>query len=135
MLDDQLVSALQHHWEDGFNKFDIDIVMEPIGEDILFSSPFVPKMTGNPDQLTIEGRQTFKDYILESFRRVPELSYSLDSTFVSTQTLIFIYSCYFANGETKTGADSLRVDSMGKIVEWRSHYSFAPEEIDSQILD
>jgi hypothetical protein len=135
MLDESVVTALQRHWEDGFNRYDVDLVLEPVARDVVFSSPFVPRLTGDPDKVTIEGADVFRDYIADSMRRVPGIRYSLDASFVSTQTVVFVYTCRFPDGQAKTGADSIRVDRDGKIVEWRCHYSFAPEKIDDLIAD
>ncbi|ONH26371.1 nuclear transport factor 2 family protein [Pseudofrankia asymbiotica] len=135
MIEDQVVTALQRHWEDGFNQYDLDLVMEPVDKDIVFSSPFVPRLTGDPEKVTIDGYDAFRAYIDDSMRRVPDIRYSLDASFVSTQTIVFVYTCNFADGQAKTGADSIRLNTAGKIVEWRSHYSFNPEAIDSLIQD
>ncbi|MBL7496583.1 nuclear transport factor 2 family protein [Frankia sp. CNm7] len=135
MLEDKVVTALQRHWEDGFNRYDVDLVLEPVDQDVVFSSPFVPRLTGDPEKVTIDGYDAFRAYIDDSMRRVPGIRYSIESSFVSTQTVVFVYTCHFADGQSKTGADSIRVNKAGKIVEWRCHYSFDPEAIDSLIQD
>jgi ketosteroid isomerase-like protein len=135
MLDDDLVTALHRHWEDGFNNYDVDTVMERVAPDIVFSSPFVPILTGDPETVTIDGIDAFRAYIADSMRRVLDIRYSIDAAYVSTQTVVFVYTCRFSDGQVKTGADSIRVDKVGKIVEWRCHYSFAPEALSSLIED
>ncbi|MCK9931784.1 nuclear transport factor 2 family protein [Frankia sp. Mgl5] len=135
MLDDGIVTALQRHWEDGFNGYDVDVVMGAVAQDVVFSSPFVPRLTGDPRKVTIEGYAPFREYIADSMRRVPDIRYSVDAAYVSTQTVIFVYSCHFSDGQVRTGADSIRVDDEGKIVEWRCHYTFEPKALDSLIED
>ncbi|MEX5636793.1 nuclear transport factor 2 family protein [Parafrankia sp. FMc2] len=124
MLADEIVTDLWRHWEDGFNQYDVDLVMRPVDRDVVFSSPFVPRITGDPEKVTIEGFDAFRDYIDDSMRRVPGIRYSIDSFFVSTQTVVFVYTCSFSDGRPPaTGADSIRVNKAGRIVEWRCHYS------------
>jgi hypothetical protein len=135
MIEDKVVTALQRHWEDGFNQYDLDLVMGPVDRDVVFSSPFVPRLTGDPEKVTIEGYDAFRSYIDDSMRRVPDIRYSIDASFVSTQTVVFVYTCRFLDGQVKTGADSIRLSKDGKIVEWRCHYSFDPEALDSLIQD
>jgi hypothetical protein len=135
MIEDKVVTALQRHWEDGFNRYDVDLVMEPVGPDVVFSSPFVPRLTGDPEKVTIEGYDAFRAYIDDSMRRVPDIRYSIDASFVSTQTVVFVYTCRFTDGQVRTGADSIRLGRDGKIVEWRCHYSFDPTALDSLIED
>lgn len=135
MIEDKVVTALQRHWEDGFNQYDLDLVMEPVDRDVVFSSPFVPRLTGDPEKVTIEGYDAFRAYIDDSMRRVPDIRYSIDASFVSTQTVVFVYTCRFVDGQVKTGADSIRLNKDGKIAEWRCHYSFDPGTLDSLIQD
>ncbi|CUU55017.1 SnoaL-like domain-containing protein [Parafrankia irregularis] len=135
MVEDKVVVELQRHWEDGFNQYDLDLVMAPVAADIVFSSPFVPRLTGDPEKVTIQGYDAFRAYIDDSMRRVPDIRYAIQSSFVSTQTVVFVYTCSFTDGQIKTGADSIRLDRDGKIVEWRCHYSFNPAALDSLIQD
>lgn len=122
MISQELVAALARHWEDGFNRYDVDIVMEPIGADIVFSSPFVQRRTGDPRKVTVEGYDAFRDYIDDSMRRLPGIRYTIESSLVSTQTVVFVYGFTFADGQSASGVDYLRLDEAGKIIEWRCHY-------------
>jgi len=64
--------------------------MEAVADDVVFSSPFVPVLTGDPEQVTIEGLSAFRAYIADSMRRVPGIRYAIDAAFVSTQTMILV---------------------------------------------
>ncbi|UGQ11986.1 nuclear transport factor 2 family protein [Yinghuangia sp. ASG 101] len=122
MITDELVAKLWRHWEDGFNQYDVDLVMAPIDEDIVFSSPFVRRRTGDPAKVTVEGFDTFRDYIDDSMRRLPGIRYTIDSVLVSPRTVVFLYGIAFADGQTANGADYLRLNDAGRVVEWRCHY-------------
>jgi hypothetical protein len=133
MLEDSTVERLRRHWEDGFNTYDVGLVMEPVAADVVFSSPFVPVLAGDPEKVHIRGSEAFRAYIADSMRRVPGIRYSVDASFVSTETVVFVYTCRFADGRAKTGADVIRLDENGMIAEWRCHYSFAPEAVEDLI--
>lgn len=122
MITYERVAELRRHWEDGFNQYDADLVMEPIDQDIVFSSPFVQRRTGDPAKVTVEGYDAFRDYIEDSMVRVPGIRYTIESSVVSPQTVVFLYSFTFADGQSANGVDYLRLTDTGKIIEWRCHY-------------
>jgi len=55
MLDDATVQDLQRHWDEGWNAGDLATIMAPFAADVVFSSPFVPRLTGDPAKTTING--------------------------------------------------------------------------------
>jgi predicted ester cyclase len=122
VVTDERVAELRRHWEDGFNQYDADLVMEPIDRDIVFSSPFVQRRTGDPAKVTVEGYDAFREYIEDSMVRVPGIHYTIESAVVSPQTVVFLYSFMFADGHSASGVDCLRLTESGKIAEWRCHY-------------
>jgi hypothetical protein len=135
MLDDVTVTGLQRHWEDGWNRCDLEMIMEPMGENVVFSSPFVATLTGDPAKTSIEGYEALRSYIWDSLRRTAGIAYTLDNTYVGTDSIILTYTCRLTDGSEKIGSDIMRVDGTNKIVEWRCHYPFAPDEVRKFITD
>jgi hypothetical protein len=128
MLDDALVTRLQRHWEEGWNAYDLDVIMEPMGADVVFTSPFVAKLTGDSGTTSIVGYAALQSYIADSLRRVPGIRYTLETTYVSTDSVVLAYTFELPDGSKKIGADSMRV-ADGAVVDWKSHYPFAAEEV------
>jgi hypothetical protein len=135
MLDDDTIRGLQRHWEDGWNRCDLEMIMEPMGEDVIFSSPFVASLTGDAGQTTIEGYQALRSYIADSVRRTAGIGYTLDCTYIGTDSVILTYTVRLPDGSERTGSDIMRVDGTNKIIEWRCHYPFAPDEVQEFIVD
>lgn len=135
MIDDATVGELQRHWEEGWNRGDVDTIMEPFAEDVVFSSPFVAKLTGDPNTTTISGYEALRSYVSDSLRRAAGIRYTLDATYIGVDTVILAYTFHAPNGVSNTGADSMRVDGDGKVVEWRSHYPFAPDDVEGLISE
>jgi hypothetical protein len=133
VLDVGTVERLQRHWEQGWNAYDLETIMAPMADHVVFSSPFVARMTGDPARTTIEGVDALRSYIADSLRRVRGISYVLDGTFVGTETVILAYGIGLPDGTRRSGADSMRVDADNQVVEWRCHYRFAPAELDQFI--
>jgi len=97
--------------------------MTPFAADVVFSSPGIALMTGDPNRTTIEGSEALRAYIEGALRRSPAgLHYTLQQTYVGTDAVVFTYRCDLPDGTQKPGADSMRVDDDGKVVEWRCHY-------------
>lgn len=123
MLDGETAQTLVRHWEEGWNHGDVDTIMAPFADDIVFSSPGVALMTGDPEQTTIEGADALRVYIEGALRRSPAgLAYTLQETYVGTDSIVMTYSCDLPDGTQKPGADLMRVGDDHQVVEWRCHY-------------
>src|SRR5262249_7518895 len=94
VLDDATVTMLERHWEDGWNGCDVEKIMEPFADDIVFTSPFVASITNDPAKATITGRDTLRSYVADSLRRVPDIRYTLDATYVGTESVVLLYTVH-----------------------------------------
>jgi SnoaL-like domain len=124
-VDEATAKDLRRHWDEGWNNYDLDTIMAPFARDIVFSSPFVSRLTGDPERTTIEGFDALRSYIAGSLGRTPGIRYTVDAAYAGTESLVLVYTCHLPDGTDQTGADSMRVDGDGKVVEWRCHYGFA----------
>jgi ketosteroid isomerase-like protein len=122
MLDDATTQALVRHWEEGWNGGDIETIMAPFARDVVFSSPGISMLTGDPAKTTIEGRDALRAYIEGALRKARGIRYALRATYVGTDSIILVYDCGLPDGSEKPGADMMRVDHEHKVVEWRCHY-------------
>jgi ketosteroid isomerase-like protein len=122
MLDEAIVEMLQRHWEDGWNRGDVEMILAPFAADVVFSSPGIAMLTGDPAKTTIEGKDAVRLYIEDAVRRASQVRYRLDATYVGTDSIVIVYSCGLADGEQKVGSDSMRVGEDRLVVEWRCHY-------------
>ena len=125
MISDEVVAELGRHWEQGWNGCDVDTIMSPFAADIVFSSPFVPKLTGDAQKSTIDGYDALRRYVEDALEHAGDVRYSLDSAFAGTDTVVLVYRCHLPDGRTQPGADTMRVRD-GKVVEWRCHYASDP---------
>ena len=135
LLDEASVTSLQRHWEDGWNRCDLEMVMEPMSENVSFSSPFVATLTGNPARTTIAGYEALRSYISDSLRRSAGITYTLENTYVGTDSVILAYRFRLPDGTEKKGSDIMRLDGTRKIIEWRCHYPFDPDDARTFIAD
>jgi hypothetical protein len=122
MLDDATVQTLRHHWEDGWNRGDLATIMAPFAPEVVFSSPGISVLTGDPSMTTIEGYDALRTYLEIALRRAGDVRYTLRATHVGTDSIVLFYACGLPNGPEKLGADLMRVNGDRRVVEWRCHY-------------
>ena len=69
MLDDATVEHVAHHWEAGWNGRDLDLVMEPFADGVVFSSPYLAKPPGDVAHAAVEGFSDLKAYVAAALER------------------------------------------------------------------
>lgn len=122
-MEAELAQQLVEHWERGWNGEDVATIMAPFAADVVFSSPFVGRLTGEPEKTTIDGSDALEAYVSGALQRTPGIRYTVDAVYFGTDTLVLTYTTRAPDGTVRTGADSMRVDGDGRIVDWRSHYA------------
>jgi hypothetical protein len=122
----ELAGALARHWDEGWNGEDVERIMAPFADDVVFTSPFVARISGDPEVTSIVGAAALRTYVTAALRRTPGIRYTVDAVHLGTDTLVLDYTVRFPDGRPETtGADLMRVDEQGRVVEWRSHYPVA----------
>jgi hypothetical protein len=122
-VEETIVEQLRRHWEEGWNAGDVDVIMAPFAEDVVFASPFVARLAGDPSA-TIAGRAALRDYVAGALARTPGIRYTLDAVYVGVDAVVLVYTCHLPDGTDRRGADSMRVGVDGAVVDWRCHYEF-----------
>jgi hypothetical protein len=126
MLDDGTVERLAHHWETGWNTRDLDLIMDPFADEIVFSSPYVAKQLGESALGTVKGHGDLREYVAAALERAGDVRYTLQDRLAGTDSVILLYTCHLPDGVDRPGADFMRVGAHGKVVEWRCHYESDP---------
>ena len=123
MIDDATVARVAKHWDDGWNAGDIETIMAPFADDVVFSSPFVPKLAGDPAVTAIRGTDALRSYCIYALDRTPGIRYTVHGAYAGADAVVLVYSSEAPDGTIRRGADSMLVDDDGRVTEWRSHYS------------
>jgi hypothetical protein len=122
-IDETTAERLAHHWDAGWNGEDVALIMAPFAAGVVFSSPFVSLVTGDPTRTTIEGHDALRTYVENALRRTPGIRYTIQGSYAGADSVALVYTCFLPDGSVKHGVDTLRIDDQGQIVEWRCHYS------------
>jgi hypothetical protein len=123
MLDDATAENLRRHWDQGWNGEDLNMIMAPFAEDIVFRSPFVSALTGDAAKTTITGYDALRSYVDYALHHHSGIRYTVDATYTGTDTVVLVYTYQSPDGTLGHGADSMRIDAAGKVAEWRCHYA------------
>ena len=124
-VDAATVERLGRHWEDGWNGEDVEVIVAPFAADVVFSSPFVPRITGDPAITAVEGYDAVRQYVADSFTRAtPGIRYTLDASYACADSVVLLYTVHHPRLGDRPGADYLRLDAAGDVTEWGSHYPF-----------
>jgi hypothetical protein len=129
MVDDTTVDSLRRHWEDGWNHADLETIMEPMAQDVVFCSPFVARVTGGASE--IRGYDALRSYCEDALTRTPGITYTVQRAYVAPRSLILTYSFTRPDGAVKEGVDIMKLNDANQIVEWTSHYpvDFTPQSV------
>jgi SnoaL-like domain len=120
-VDETTAGELRRHWNDGWNNGDVDTIMAPFAANVVFRSPFVSRMTGDPGETAIEGYEALRSYVAGALVRAPGIRYTVDATFTGADSIVLAYTVH-RHGRDWAGADWMRVDGEGKVTEWSCHY-------------
>jgi ketosteroid isomerase-like protein len=126
VLEDRIVAEIARHWDEGWNGADVDVIMAPFADDVVFSSPFIPRLTGDPAQRTVDGAPALRRYVVDALARAGDVRYTLHRALAGSDTVVVVYTCHLPDGSDRPGADLLRLGPEGKVVEWRCHYATDP---------
>jgi SnoaL-like protein len=126
VLADHVVADLVRHWDDGWNRGDVDVIMAPFAREVVFTSPGIAKITGDAARRSIEGADALRDYVVDAVARAGDVRYTVERALTGTDTMVLVYTCHLPDGSARPGADLMRVDAAGRVVEWRCHYATDP---------
>lgn len=121
-VDNATVQMLQRHWEEGWHRSDVERIMAPLDEDVVFSSPGVAMLTGDPPKMTISGRDALRAYIedaLQTHVGSPVHAAGHARRHRQHRPHLCVRGSRRAT-EARGGLDARRPDHT--VVEWRCHY-------------
>ena len=114
--------ALAHAWIEDWNRHDLDAVLDHLHPDVVFSSPLIPVVVGEPSGV-LRGRPAVGAYWAEALRRVPDLHFDLLGVTVGHDALAVRYR----NQRGQESVEVLLLDEAGLVVRGAGTYGPPPE--------
>jgi hypothetical protein len=107
-------------WIEAWNAHDIQALGDHYAEDVVFRSPFIPKLVDN-DTCIIHGRDELKKYLAKGMEAYPHMRFQLHRVGVGVDSIALNYI-----GVDGALANEVHViDDSGKAIDVRIHYSAA----------
>lgn len=117
MLSLEEANRFAQEWISAWNGHDLERILDHYADQIVFCSPFVVKLTGNP-----AGRLTGKDQLRGYFGRAlaeyPDLHFTLHTVLCGVESLTLYYTS--VNG--LLAAETMLLDEGGRVTRVCAHY-------------
>jgi ketosteroid isomerase-like protein len=92
VVEDRVVAEIARHWDEGWNRADVEVIMAPFADDVVFASPFLPRLTGDPSQRTIDGAAALRRYVVDALARASDVRYTLHQALAGTDAVVLVYT-------------------------------------------
>jgi hypothetical protein len=107
-------------WIEAWNAHDVDALGAHYAEDVVFRSPFIPRLVEN-ESCTIHGRSALLNYLAKGMEAVPHMRFQLHRVGVGVDSIALNYI-----GVDGALANEVHVlNEQGKASDVRIHYSAA----------
>ncbi len=110
-------------WVDDWNSHDLDRVMAHLHDDVVFSSPLIPVVVGEPSGVLC-GKQAVRAYWAAALERLPDLHFHLLGVTVGHDAVAVRYE----NEAGRESVELLIVDHDGLVVRGAGTYG-SPTEL------
>ena len=97
-------------WKDACNSHDLERIMALYSEVIVFKSPRVPVISGEPSG-TLHGKAAVHDYWRRVFERHPDLTFAIGEVFAGVDSIALEYRV----GDHLHGIEFMTLDDNGLI--------------------
>jgi ketosteroid isomerase-like protein len=77
-------------WVAAWNSHDVERLLEPLSDDVVFTSPVASQLLSGSDGI-IRGKQALRDYWTEGLRRIPDLHFEVINAYVGVDILVINY--------------------------------------------
>ena len=106
MIDAEAATALARAWDEGWNGEDVERIMAPFADDVVFSSPFVRRIGDDQSSNAIVGAPALRAYVTAALTRTPGIRYTVDNVHLGPDSVILDYTVSFPDGRPDTIGDS-----------------------------
>ncbi len=120
MLSPEIAQRFAEEWIAVWNSHDLDAIMAHYAEDVLFWSPMIAKMMGDPSG-KIEGRERLRAYFARGVSPESKLHFTLLQVLTGVESV----TIYFRRHDGVEVAEMMVLNADGLATQVRAHYSAA----------
>lgn len=111
-------SAVARDWLAAWNAHDLERILAHYAENIVFTSPFVQRLTGRPDGV-LHGRRALRDYFARGLQAYPDLCFELIHLLPGVRSMVLEYRSV----NDLRAAEFMEFDHRGRIRRVCAHYT------------
>lgn len=111
-------------WIAAWNRHDLDVILSHYADEVVFTSPFVARLTGDPAG-TIRGTTALRAYFAAGLAKFPDLRFRLRHALPGVSSLVIVYDSV----EGLLAAEAFEFDPAGKVCRVTCHYTPAADAV------
>jgi ketosteroid isomerase-like protein len=117
MLTEQQIEAFASDWYEAWNAHDLDRILGHYREDVVFVSPLVSEIAGDPSG-RLEGKAALRDYFAKGLERFPDLAFEPLLSAAGVDSVVLVY----VSVNDRRACEAMVLDDQGLVREARAHY-------------
>lgn len=118
-----MTDAFATDWIAVWNRHDLDAILAHYADDVVFTSPFAVRLTGDPAG-TVRGKESLRSYFAAALARFPDLHFKQRHSLSGVNGLVLVYDSV----ENLLAAEAFEFDACGKVCRVNCHYTLATSE-------
>ena len=118
VISEEQAAAFARDWFDAWNRHDLEAILAHYDENVVFRSPFVAKLAGEPFG-TLRGRTRLRAYFAEALRKYPDLHFSDLRVHAGVSSVALTYRSVAG----LDAAEVMTLDAAGRVVAVDAHYA------------
>ena len=116
-MTDEHAQEIATAWLDAWNRHDLEAILEHYTEDVIFTSPFVEALLGNPSG-TIQGKAALRDYFSQGLAAYPDLQFTKHQVLAGVDSLVI----YYRSVKDLWTAEMMQIGPEGLVTRVMAHY-------------
>ena len=116
-----MTDAFAAEWITAWNRHDLDAILAHYTTDVVFTSPFAVRLTGDA---TVRGADALRAYFAAALTRFPDLHFRLRHALPGVNSVILVYESVGG----LLAAEAFEFDAAGKVCRANCHYTPADSE-------
>jgi hypothetical protein len=118
MITEEQAAAFGQAWVDAWNRHDLDAILSHYDEGIVFCSPFVAKLAGEPSGI-LNGLAPLRVYFAEALKKYPDLRFSEMRALAGVTSITLTYRSVAG----LHAAEVMSLGAGGRVVRVDAHYA------------
>lgn len=118
MITEEQAAAFGRDWIVAWNRHDLDAILAHYDDAVVFCSPFVAKIAGEPSGI-LRGKARLRPYFAEALKKYPDLNFTDLRALAGVSSITLTYRSVAG----LHAAEVMTLDAAGRVVRVDAHYS------------